>query len=71
VNSQSKYNQNGKINAIPVIAFHNVGLATNKAYSTNVGLFAELMKYVHDNGFLVLSMANLGYDPKSNTFYVK
>jgi len=29
------------------------------------------MKYLHDNGFRVLSMANLGYDTKSNTFYMK
>jgi len=42
VNSQSKFIQNGKLNAIPVITFNNVGLATNKAYSTNLGVFDEI-----------------------------
>jgi len=45
VNSQSTYNQGGKINAIPLIIFHNVDLSTNKPYSTNVGFFDQLMKY--------------------------
>ena len=71
VNSQNSYNQNGKTNAVPLITFHNVALTTNHRYYTNAGLFDQLMKYLHDNGFRVLSMANLGYDTRSNTLYIK
>ena len=71
VNSQSKYNSGGVINAIPLITFHDVDLATNQPYITNVGLFDQLMKYLHDNGFRVLTMANLGYDTASSTLYMQ
>ena len=71
VNSQSKYNKgDGIINAIPLITFHDVNLATNQPYITNVSLFDQLMKYLHDNGFKVLTMANMGYDIPSNTLYM-
>ncbi|HMH10565.1 MAG TPA: polysaccharide deacetylase family protein [Candidatus Nitrosopolaris rasttigaisensis] len=71
VNSQNKYNSGGIINAIPLITFHDVDLATNQPYITNVDLFDQLMKYLHDNGFKVLTMANLGYNRASNTLYVQ
>ena len=72
LNGQANFNKAaGTFNAIPLITFHNVGLLTNKPYSTNVGLFDELMKYLHDNGFKVLSMADLGYNTNTNTFYIK
>ena len=71
VNSQSKYNKgDGIINVIPLITFHDVNLATNQPYITNVSLFDQLMKYLHDNGFKVLTMANMGYDIPSNTLYM-
>jgi peptidoglycan/xylan/chitin deacetylase (PgdA/CDA1 family) len=71
VNSQNKYNNGGTINAVPLVTFHNVALTTNKPYYTNAGIFDQLMKYLHDNGFRVLSMNNLGYDAKNNVFYLK
>ncbi len=72
VNSQIKYNNNGgTINAVPLVTFHNVRPVNNVPYTTNVGVFDELMKYLHDNGFRVLSMNNLGYDAKNNAFYIK
>lgn len=71
VNSQSKYNNGTTINAIPLVTFHNVRPVNNTPYTTNVGVFAELMKYLHDNGFRVLSMNNLVYDAKNNAFYMK
>ena len=71
VNSQEIYNQNGKINAVPVVTFHNVAQTTNKPYYTNVGLFDQLMKYLHDNGFRVLTLKQIGYDTQTNTFYLK
>jgi peptidoglycan/xylan/chitin deacetylase (PgdA/CDA1 family) len=71
VNSQIKYNQAGKINAVPLITLHNVDLNTNMPYHTNSGLFDQLMKYLHDNGFRVLTLKQLGYNTQSNTFYLK
>jgi len=72
VNSQSDYNNNtdGTINAIPLIAYHNI--ANNMARSsTNIELFRTEMKYLHDTGFKVITMRDLGYDEMSNRLYVK
>ena len=71
VNSQNNYNQNGKIEAVPVLTFHNVAPTTNHPYYTNAGLFDQLMKYLHDNGFRVLTLHQIGYDTQTNTFYLK
>ncbi len=81
LNSQSNYNKgNGIISlsgignnvggAVPLITFHNVRPVNNVPYTTNVGVFAELMKYLHDNGYKVLDMANLRYDTKNNVFHI-
>ena len=71
VNNQIKYNNGGTINAVPLVTLHNVRPVNNVPYTSNVGVFAELMKYLYDNGFRVLSMNNLVYDSKNNAFYVK
>ena len=55
VNSHSAYNQDEKINAIPLIIFHNVAWITNRPYNTNAGLFDQLMKYLYQNHFKVLT----------------
>lgn len=71
LNSQLSYNSNGIIRAIPILVYHNVGLQNGKPYSTQVGLFSQEMKYLHDNGFKVVDMAGLGYNSSTNTFYLK
>ena len=70
VNSQNSFNQGGKISAVPLITFHNVALTTNKPYYTNAAMFDKFMKYLHDNGFKVLTLKQIGYDTKTNTFYL-
>jgi peptidoglycan/xylan/chitin deacetylase (PgdA/CDA1 family) len=72
VNSQSKYNDNnnGMINAIPLIAYHDIDNSLDKS-STDVSLFASEMKYLYENGFKVITMKDLGYDEMSNRLYVK
>ncbi|HET7146957.1 MAG TPA: polysaccharide deacetylase family protein [Candidatus Nitrosopolaris sp.] len=70
VNSQIKYNNGGTISAVPLVTFHNVRPVNNTPYTTNVGVFAELMKYLHDNGYKVVDMTNLKYDAKSNVFHI-
>ena len=70
VNSQSTYNQSRKINAVPLIIFHNVAWINNRPYYTNAGLFDQLMKYLYENHFKVLSYKHLGYNTQANTFYL-
>jgi Polysaccharide deacetylase len=58
------------LNAIPIIAYHSID--NNKTRdSTGVNLFAEEMKYLHDNGFKVLTMSNLGFNENGNYLYIK
>jgi peptidoglycan/xylan/chitin deacetylase (PgdA/CDA1 family) len=71
VNSQNNYNHGGKINAIPLITFHNVALTNNHPYYTNAGMFDKFMKYLHDNGFKVLTLKQIGYDTNNNIFFIK
>ncbi|MFZ0897358.1 MAG: hypothetical protein WAZ77_22875, partial [Candidatus Nitrosopolaris sp.] len=40
------------------------------ASTITVDLFAQEMKYLHDNGFRVLLLNQLGYDPTNNVFYL-
>ncbi len=71
VNSQNSYNNAGddKINAIPLVTYHNVDYLTG-TYHTDVDLFAKEMKYLHDNGFRVLTMRDLRYDDNTNSLYL-
>jgi hypothetical protein len=36
-----------------------------------VNLFDAEMKYLYDNGFTVLTMADLGYDENTNHLYIE
>ena len=36
-----------------------------------VPLFSQMMKYLHDNGFKVLTINQLGYNTTNNLFYIK
>jgi hypothetical protein len=70
VESQTNYNKDGKINAIPIIGYHDID--NNKTItSTGVSLFDAEMKYLHDNDFRVLTMSDLGYDKNSNYLYIR
>jgi peptidoglycan/xylan/chitin deacetylase (PgdA/CDA1 family) len=75
VNSQDKFNTNG-VNAIPLIAYHDIVslpdiTLSSEPSATTLNLFNAEMKYLHDNGFNVLTFYNLGYDAKNNIFYLK
>ncbi|HET7390105.1 MAG TPA: hypothetical protein VFJ51_04715, partial [Nitrososphaeraceae archaeon] len=71
VNFQDKYNKvNGPILAVPIVAYHMID-NTKAPYSTDVTLFDQEMKYLHDNGFKVLTVNDLGYDTKNNFLYIK
>jgi peptidoglycan/xylan/chitin deacetylase (PgdA/CDA1 family) len=63
VNSQNEYNTNG-VNAVPILIWHKID-NSNEEYSTSLNLFEAEIKYLHDNGFTVLTMADLVYDDGS------
>jgi hypothetical protein len=70
VNSQSAYNTGGKIKVVPLLIFHNVEWVTNRPYNTNVGLFDQLMRYLYQNHFKLLTYKQLAYNTQTNTFYL-
>ena len=79
VNKQTLYNDNGEINAIPIVVYHNIDYIKNN-YSidnnwydstTDVNLFDSEMKYLHGNGFKVFAMSDLGYNQTTNKLYIK
>jgi hypothetical protein len=41
------------------------------ASTITVDLFAQQMKFLHDNGFRVLLLNQLGFDQTKNVFYIK
>jgi Polysaccharide deacetylase len=76
VNSQLRYNNNGIINAIPIVIYHNLVTYPDVSFSKDaaeitINLFDQEMKYLHDNGFKVLTLDQLGYNPINNVLYVK
>src|SRR5215831_3571169 len=67
VNSQNSYNKDGIIRAVPIVVYHDVIIDLDVSNSTDpnaitMNLLDDEMKYLHDNGFKVLTMADLGYD---------
>ncbi len=71
VNSQGEFNGDGIIRAIPIIAYHDLDYGYRTPDSTSVNLFDAEMKYLYDNGFTVLTMADLGYNENTNQLYIK
>ena len=80
VNSQAQYNSNGTINVIPIIVYHNVNYKNNSSNissdwidssTIDANLFDSQMKYLHDNGFKVLTISDLGYNQTANKLYIK
>jgi peptidoglycan/xylan/chitin deacetylase (PgdA/CDA1 family) len=70
-NSQTSYNsKKGFIDAIPVVAYHSID-NSKASSSTDIGLFASEMKYLHDNGFKVIPMSDLRYDPITKYMYIR
>jgi len=71
VNSGINFNnKKGTTDAIPIIAYHSID-NNGDSYSTDVNLFEAEMKYLHDNGFKVIPMSDLGYDEGTKSMYIK
>ena len=76
VNSQDDYNKDGIVRAIPIIYYHIIVTYpdlsdSNRPIDTTLNLFDAEMKYLHDNGFKVLTMADLGYDENNSYLYIR
>ena len=76
VNNQTNYNKDGIVRAIPIIIYHTLvnypDLSdSNRPVDTTLNLFDAEMKYLHDNGFKVITMSDLGFDENSNYLYIK
>ena len=70
VNSQTQYNKDGDMHAIPIIMYHDVG-GDREGVITGVDLFNKEMKYLHDNNFHVITISDLAYNEYHNYLYVK
>ncbi|HEY7080395.1 MAG TPA: polysaccharide deacetylase family protein [Nitrososphaeraceae archaeon] len=71
VNSQTAYNSKKDfIDAIPIVAYHSMDNSKGPS-STDVGLLASEMKYLHDNGFKVIPMSDLRYDQITKYMYIR
>jgi peptidoglycan/xylan/chitin deacetylase (PgdA/CDA1 family) len=70
VNSQENFNGDRTIRAIPIIAYHDLDYNIIPD-STGVNLFDAEMKYLYDNGFTVLTMADLAYDESTHQLYIE
>ena len=58
VESQTKYNNGNEIKAIPVLIYHDIDKKSG-FYTTSTELFKAEMKYLHDNGFIVIRLVDL------------
>ena len=72
VNSQNRFNKYGTINAIPIIAYHNIENRYGETLgTTDLSLFDAEMKYLHDSGFRVITFSDLAYNANSKYLYIK
>jgi hypothetical protein len=76
VNSEYNYNKDGIARAIPIIIYHTIVTYpdlsdSNRPIDTTLNLFDAEMKYLYDNGFKVITMADLGYDESTKSVYIR
>jgi hypothetical protein len=58
------------IYAIPIVAYYSIDDSKGRS-STDVNLFEQEMKYLHDDGFKVIPMSDLRYDHITNYMYIR
>ena len=66
---RAKFNKNGIIKAIPIVAYHTID-DSGTLDSNGINLFAKEMKYLYDNGFKVIPMYGLVYDNNNNSIHL-
>jgi peptidoglycan/xylan/chitin deacetylase (PgdA/CDA1 family) len=60
------------INSVLILGYHNIdnNLMLSKD-ATDIALFDKEMKYLHEDGFKVITMSDIGYDENSKNLYIK
>ena len=73
VDAQTKYNEDFNIRAIPIIIWHNIAdnVKDDPYTTTSIDLFEAEIKYLHDNGFNVITMSDLMYDENTQVLAIK
>ena len=61
VESQTKYNTENSINAIPILIYHSVDYSGDD-YSINPDLFDKEMDYLFENGYKIFQMKDIVYN---------
>lgn len=61
VESQTKYNTENSIGAVPILIYHGVDYS-NDDYSINPDLFDKEMNYLFENGYKTFQMKDIVYD---------
>lgn len=61
VESQTKYNTENSINAIPILIYHSVDYSGDD-YSINPDLFDKEMEYLFENGYKIFQMKDIVYN---------
>jgi peptidoglycan/xylan/chitin deacetylase (PgdA/CDA1 family) len=61
VKSQTKYNTENSIGAIPILIYHSVDY-TGDDYSINPNLFEKEMEYLFEKGYKIFQMKDIVYD---------
>jgi peptidoglycan/xylan/chitin deacetylase (PgdA/CDA1 family) len=61
VESQTKYNTEYSINAIPILIYHSVDYSGDD-YSINPDLFEKEMEYLFENGYKIFQMKDIVYN---------
>lgn len=68
VESQTKYNTENSIGAVPILIYHMVDYSKDD-YSINPDLFEKEMKYLFENGYKIFQMKDIVYD--NEELYIK
>ena len=68
--------KDGIVRTIPIIVYHTLVnypdlSESNRPIDTTINLFDTEMKYLHDNGFKVITMADLAYDENNRSLHIK
>ena len=61
VESQTKYNTENTIGAIPILIYHSIDY-TGDDYSINPNLFEKEIEYLFENGYKIFQMKDMVYD---------
>lgn len=61
VESQTKYNTENSINAIPILIYHSVDYSGDD-YSINPDLFEKEIEYLFENGYKIFQMKDIVYN---------